>query len=200
MHPAGHGAAAATITQRVPLTPAAEGAAAAVTAPSAPRVRFEQPESAQQGSCFAAGSGGSGSGNRAFSDSAGSSLDCKCFAAEIQRSKSSGSQKEASKRFESWLVQEYCDKGAMCHYLEQWPAPCKDENGAGSLLRVLQLLRDAAQGLQELHSHKVVHGDLVSSLTQHKVPAVVVCARTDGLCPQHGHMKRPVLLWLDLVA
>lgn len=183
LHPAGHGGAAATITEGVPYgqpspaqssaVAASAGAAAAVTSTSAPRVRFEQPDTAQSGSPFAAatgsggsqavGAGGGDSGKPTVSDSAGSSFDCKCVAAEMKRSKSSSSQKGASKRFESWLVQEYCDQGAMSHYLGQWPAPCEDDGGdAGSLLRVLQLLLDAARGLQELHSNKVVHGDLVS--------------------------------------
>jgi serine/threonine protein kinase len=110
-----------------------------------------------------------------FSDSAGSTSDCKCLASEIKRSKSSSSQKGATKRFESWLVQEYCDEGAMCQYLGRWPAPCEDQGDAGSLLRVLHLLRDAAQGLQELHNHKVVHGDLVS-ISRHSPCCFVVFA------------------------
>lgn len=151
----------------------AGGAAApAATSPDCTRVRFSDPDSsdaAQQASSRGlqrSGSAPAPGGKQPpaqATDSYGSSIDCKCVAADLKRSKSSQSHREVLKRFESWLVLEYCDKGCVSHYLGQWPAPCEVAGDASSLLRVLQVLRDAAQGLQELHTKKVVHGDLVSS-------------------------------------
>lgn len=57
-----------------------------------------------------------------------------------------------------------CDKGSLGSYLADWPAPYEGTD-PGSLLRVLQLLQDTAQGLDELHRENVVHGDLVSGVT-----------------------------------
>jgi hypothetical protein len=54
-----------------------------------------------------------------------------------------------------------CDQGSLSSYLAQWPAPYEGTE-PGSMLRVLQLLQDTAQGLDELHREHVVHGDLVS--------------------------------------
>lgn len=60
---------------------------------------------------------------------------------------------------------EFCDQGSLRHFLQQWPAPGEEEDGdaTGSMLRVLHLLADAAQGLEELHKKHYVHGDLVSA-------------------------------------
>lgn len=93
-----------------------------------------------------------------LTDSLGSSVDCKCVAGELRRTRS---HKEPSKRFESWLVLEYADRGSLSQYLGQWPAPGASLCAA-TMIQLLQLLHDTAEGLQELHQHNVVHGDLVS--------------------------------------
>lgn len=57
---------------------------------------------------------------------------------------------------------EYCDCGNLSSYLANWPPLCSSRC-EGTMLRLLQLLQDTANGLQELHHRLVVHGDLVSS-------------------------------------
>lgn len=105
------------------------------------------------------GSGSSRQTQAGVTDSMGSSVDCRCTAGELRTSKSF---KEPSKRFESWLVLEYCDCGNLSSYLANWPPPCSSRCES-TMLRLLQLLQDTANGLQELHHQQVVHGDLVSS-------------------------------------
>lgn len=70
-----------------------------------------------------------------------------------------------------------CDKGSLSSYLAQWPAPYEGTE-PGSMLRVLQLLQDTAQGLDELHREHVVHGDLVSG--QEPLCVLRVCAGGEG--------------------
>jgi serine/threonine protein kinase len=100
-------------------------------------------------------------------DSYSSSADGKCVATDLKRVKSSHSQKEPSRRYEHWLVLEFCDQGSLSHFLQQWPPPGDEGDGdatGSSMLRVLHLLADAAQGLEELHKKHYVHGDLVSDV------------------------------------
>lgn len=70
--------------------------------------------------------------------------------------------RDPPRRYESWLVLEYADRGCARSYLFQWPPPAVSRDD-GSVLRVLHLLLDTAQGLEQLHRRKVVHGDLVST-------------------------------------
>lgn len=58
------------------------------------------------------------------------------------------------------------DRGSLSHYLSQWPPPVEALVDGDSMLRALQLLLHAAQGLQELHGQNVVHGDLVRGWLQ----------------------------------
>ncbi|WIA34792.1 hypothetical protein OEZ86_013095 [Tetradesmus obliquus] len=67
---------------------------------------------------------------------------------------------------ETWLVTEYCDLGTLHHVVRTMHEA--DHPPPGQLLsvkaklRLLLLLRDAAQGLQALHAAHTVHGDLNS--------------------------------------
>uniref|UniRef100_A0A383W1M2 Protein kinase domain-containing protein n=1 Tax=Tetradesmus obliquus TaxID=3088 RepID=A0A383W1M2_TETOB len=69
-------------------------------------------------------------------------------------------------RAETWLVTEYCDLGTLHHVVRTMHEA--DHPPPGQLLsvkaklRLLLLLRDAAQGLQALHAAHTVHGDLNS--------------------------------------
>lgn len=150
----------------------AAGPAAARAGPDAAvRVHFADTDSssgaAQQAPLAPAHSsaltaGSSGSRLAQAPDSYSSSADGKCMATDLKRVKSSHSQKESSRRFEHWLVLEFCDQGSLSHFLQQWPPPGAEGDGdaMGSMLRVLHLLADAAQGLEELHKKHYVHGDL----------------------------------------
>jgi serine/threonine protein kinase len=54
-------------------------------------------------------------------------------------------------------VQEYCDCGTLASVASEWKLEPESDQ---KMLERLQLLRDCAQGLKELHSRNVVHGDL----------------------------------------
>lgn len=67
------------------------------------------------------------------------------------------------RRYESWVVLEWCNCGSLGSFLRRRPPAAASPGGCEeSLMRLLHLLCDAAQGLQELHRQQVVHGDLVS--------------------------------------
>lgn len=73
-------------------------------------------------------------------------------------------------------VQEYCDMGTLSSIASTWePQEECDEQ----MLERLQLLRDAAQGLEALHTNHVVHGDVVSAMSERMcvAPLVLLCGR-----------------------
>lgn len=50
------------------------------------------------------------------------------------------------------LITEFCDGGALDQYVKRYRVSRK---------RLLVMVRDVAAGLQHLHSHAIVHRDLV---------------------------------------
>lgn len=61
------------------------------------------------------------------------------------------------------LVQEYCDCGTLGNVANQ----LRESGAADSMLKLVRLLLDVANGLKVLHSRNTVHGDLVSFLDSH---------------------------------
>lgn len=127
---------------------------------------------------------GRGSGSWQPQDSVSSNIEFRAGAAAATDTTDGSTHAQCmqppARRFESWLVLEHCDRGCISSYMAQRLAPARD---SVSLLRVLQLLLDTAHGLQELHSRKVVHGDLVSG---HSQPPMLFCHPCHPLwCYQH---------------
>ncbi|WIA37005.1 hypothetical protein OEZ86_008242 [Tetradesmus obliquus] len=58
---------------------------------------------------------------------------------------------------ETWLVQEFCDRGTLADVAAGWQPKAECE---AQMMERLLLLLDAAKGLAALHSESVVHGDL----------------------------------------
>jgi len=99
---------------------------------------------------------GRGSGSWQPQDSVSSNIACRAGAVpaadRLRCDTADGSQhaqcmQPPARRCESWLVLQHCDRGCISSYMAQRPAPARD---SASLLRVLQLLLDTAQGLEEL--------------------------------------------------
>ncbi|WIA34800.1 hypothetical protein OEZ86_013102 [Tetradesmus obliquus] len=74
---------------------------------------------------------------------------------ELQAAGRTGSARAC--RVETWIVQEYCDKGTLDSVVSSWEG---EEEGGARMLQRLLLLKDVASGLQALHANNVVHGDL----------------------------------------
>lgn len=54
-------------------------------------------------------------------------------------------------------VQEFCDMGTLTSIAASWAT---DDECDEQMLERLQLLQDAAQGLEALHGNHIVHGDI----------------------------------------
>lgn len=97
----------------------------------------------------------------AISDSLDSSVDARCLP------RVAGGKDHTCRRFESQLVLQFMDCGSLGAFLGRFQPPAECQGAAShatSVLLLLHLVRDAAQGLQELHANHVLHGDVVSVL------------------------------------
>lgn len=87
------------------------------------------------------------------------------------------------------LVQEYCDCGTLGNVANR----LRESGSADSMLKLVLLLFDVANGLKVLHSRMTVHGDLVS---RHGVPVLVDLASSlivqqplvHRTCADHGRL------------
>lgn len=91
-------------------------------------------------SAFSRGSGGGGAASRLESANTTSSV-----------------WQARPAKAETWLVQEFCDRGTLADVAAGWQPEAECE---AQMMERLLLLLDAAKGLAALHSESVVHGDL----------------------------------------
>uniref|UniRef100_A0A383W352 Protein kinase domain-containing protein n=1 Tax=Tetradesmus obliquus TaxID=3088 RepID=A0A383W352_TETOB len=91
----------------------------------------------------------------AYGATCSSSAEAALQDGELQAAGRSASARAC--RVETWILQEYCDKGTLDSVVTSWEG--KEEGDARMLQRLL-LLKDVASGLQALHANNVVHGDL----------------------------------------
>ncbi|GFR48796.1 hypothetical protein Agub_g10746, partial [Astrephomene gubernaculifera] len=78
---------------------------------------------------------------------------------------------EVIQEWRLYIVQEYCDGGSLRHAIEA-RSFLNPATGSPQLEWVLQMAREVASGLQYLHEHNIIHGDLN--------PANVLLKHDDG--------------------